>query len=64
MHRTDNSYKTQAILVAIREIKGEHTVEISRHLIAQEIDFVERIVYFVWSRTDKCRLPRFDQLLL
>ena len=47
----------ETVLLAIREIKGEHTVEISRHLIAQEIDFVERIGHFIGNRTDKCRLP-------
>src|SRR5271169_922638 len=41
-HWTDTNYKAQAVLLAIREIKGEHTgdnISSTVYMIAQEFDF-------------------------
>ena len=49
-HWTDQNYKAQSVVLAIREVKGEHSGEnISEtvYKVAQEFDIVERIGYFV-----------------
>lgn len=49
-HWTDMNYKAQAVLLAIREIKGSHTgdnISATVHKIAQEFDFADRIGYFI-----------------
>ena len=49
-HWTDDEYKVQSTLIAIRELNGDHDGEnISEivHLVAKEFEFVDRIRYFV-----------------
>ena len=49
-HWTDDEYKVQSTLIAIRELNGDHDGEnISEivHLVAKEFGFADRIGYFV-----------------
>ena len=49
-HWTNDEYKVQSTLIAIRELNGDHDGEnISEivHLVAKEFEFVDRIGYFV-----------------
>ena len=49
-HWTDDEFKVQSALIAIRELNGDHDGEnISEivHMVAKEFEFVDRFGYFV-----------------
>jgi len=49
-HWTDENYNARSILLAIREIKGEHTgenISVAVYAVVKEFDFIDRIGYFI-----------------